>query len=101
MAENSRSSCCPRDSFAPLYLAFDSILTMNAFEPVFWLACACIAVRSPTADRRNSGCYSDVISGIGLENKHTMAVFGFGVVVGFLLSRELRPFRSDGSGSVD
>src|SRR5580700_2240771 len=31
--------------FAPLYLAFDSILTMNAFEPVFWLACACIAAR--------------------------------------------------------
>ena len=31
--------------FAPAYLAFDSFLSMNAFEPLFWLVCAWIAVR--------------------------------------------------------
>jgi|HubBroStandDraft_4_1064222.scaffolds.fasta_scaffold69718_2 hypothetical protein len=80
--------------FAPLYLAFDSILTMNAFEPVFWLACACIAARIA-----NGGCPKlwllfGLIAGIGLENKHTMAVFGSAIVVGLLVSRDFRPFRT-------
>ncbi|MGA8366794.1 MAG: glycosyltransferase family 39 protein, partial [Candidatus Acidiferrales bacterium] len=26
--------------FAPAYLAFDSFLSMNAFEPLFWVLCA-------------------------------------------------------------
>jgi hypothetical protein len=80
--------------FAPLYLAFDSILTMNAFEPVFWLACACIATRIANGGSQKLWLLFGVISGIGLENKHTMAVFGFGIVVGLLLSGDLRPFRS-------
>src|SRR5438445_3246723 len=27
---------------APIYLTFDNFLSMNAFEPVFWMACAAI-----------------------------------------------------------
>ena len=80
--------------FAPLYLAFDSILTMNAFEPVFWLACAAIAARIANGGSPKLWLLFGLISGVGLENKHTMAVFGFGLVVGFLLSGDLRPFRS-------
>ena len=30
---------------APVYLAFGSFLSMNAFEPLFWVTCACILVR--------------------------------------------------------
>ncbi len=30
---------------APAYLAFDSFLSMNAFEPLFWVLCAWIAIR--------------------------------------------------------
>src|SRR5277367_4373327 len=30
---------------APAYLAFDNFLSMNAFEPLFWLLCAWIAIR--------------------------------------------------------
>jgi hypothetical protein len=80
--------------FAPLYLAFDSILTMNAFEPVFWLACACIATRIANGGSQKLWLLFGLIAGVGLENKHTMAVFGFGIVVGLLLSGDLRPFRS-------
>jgi 4-amino-4-deoxy-L-arabinose transferase-like glycosyltransferase len=80
--------------FAPLYLAFDSIITMNAFEPVFWLACACIAARIANGGSPKLWLLFGLIAGVGLENKHTMAVFGFGIVVGFLLSRDFRPFRS-------
>jgi hypothetical protein len=80
--------------FAPLYLAFDSILTMNAFEPVFWLACACIAARIANGGSPRLWLLFGLISGVGLENKHTMAVFGFGIVVGLLLSGDFWPFRS-------
>jgi hypothetical protein len=80
--------------FAPLYLAFDSILTMNAFEPVFWLGCACIAARLANGGSPKLWLLFGVISGIGLENKHTMAVFGFGIVAGLLLARDFRPFGS-------
>ena len=30
---------------APIYLTFDNFLSMNAFEPVFWMACAAIVLR--------------------------------------------------------
>ena len=80
--------------FAPLYLAFDSILTMNAFEPVFWLACACIAARIANGGSPKLWMLFGLIAGVGLENKHTMAVFGFGIVAGLLLSGDLQPFRS-------
>src|ERR1700689_4124175 len=30
---------------APAYIAFDSFFSMNAFEPLFWLLCAWIAIR--------------------------------------------------------
>ena len=80
--------------FAPLYLAFDSILTMNAFEPVFWLACASIAARIARGGSQKLWLLFGAVAGVGLENKHTMAVFGFGVVLGLLLSRDFSPFRS-------
>ncbi|MGA8144299.1 MAG: glycosyltransferase family 39 protein [Candidatus Acidiferrales bacterium] len=80
--------------FAPLNLAFDSILTMNAFEPVFWLACACIAARIANRGPAKLWLLFGAIAGVGLENKHTMAVFGFAVVAGFSLSGDMRPFRS-------
>jgi dolichyl-phosphate-mannose--protein O-mannosyl transferase len=30
---------------APIYLAFDNFLSMNAFEPVFWMGCVAIVLR--------------------------------------------------------
>src|ERR1700735_5619298 len=79
--------------FAPLYLAFDSILTMNAFEPVFWLACACIAARIANGGSPKLWLAFRPIPGGRPENKHQLGAFWFGVVLGFLLSRDLRPFR--------
>ncbi|MGH9746671.1 MAG: ArnT family glycosyltransferase [Candidatus Acidiferrales bacterium] len=80
--------------FAPLYLAFASILTMNAFEPVFWLGCACIAVRIANGGSAKLWLLFGIVAGVGIQNKHTMVVFGFAIVAGFLLSGDLRPFRS-------
>ena len=79
---------------APLFLAIDSFLSMNAFEPVFWLSGAWIVVRIVKGASPRLWLAFGVVAGIGLENKHTMLVFGFAIIVGLLLSDEYALFRS-------
>lgn len=80
--------------FAPAYLAFDSFFSMNAFEPLFWLLCAWIAVRIVKGASPRLWVAFGIVAGFGLENKHTMLVFGFAVVAGLLLSGQAKVFRS-------
>jgi hypothetical protein len=80
--------------FAPAYLAFDSFLSMNAFEPLFWLLCGWIAIRIVKGASPRLWLLFGVIAGLGLENKHTMLVFGFALVSGLLVSGQARLFRS-------
>jgi hypothetical protein len=80
--------------FAPGYLAFDSFFSMNAFEPLFWLSCALIAVRIVKGASPRLWLAFGALAGIGLENKHSMLVFGFGLVAGLLLSGRWQIFRS-------
>jgi hypothetical protein len=80
--------------FAPAYLAFDSFLSMNAFEPLFWGLCGWIAIRIVKGASPKLWLAFGVLAGLGLENKHTMLVFGFALVAGLVISREARLFRS-------
>jgi hypothetical protein len=80
--------------FAPAYLAFDSFLSMNAFEPLFWVLCAWIVIRIVKGASPVWWLAFGAIAGIGLENKHTMLVFGFALVAGLLISGNGRLFRS-------
>jgi Dolichyl-phosphate-mannose-protein mannosyltransferase len=80
--------------FAPAYLAFDSFLSMNAFEPLLWLVCAWIAVRVVKGASPKWWLAFGLVAGIGLENKHTMLVFGFAIVGGLLLSKRWDIFQS-------
>ena len=84
---------------APVYLAFDSFLSMNAFEPLFWLLCAWIA--HPYRQRRGPALWLafGALAGLGLQNKHTMLVFGFALVAGLLISGHARLLASNGFGS--
>ncbi len=79
---------------APAYLAFDSFFSMNAFEPLLWLACALIVVRIVRGASPRLWLLFGAVAGVGLENKHTMLVIGFAIVAGLLLSGELQVFRS-------
>ena len=84
---------------APIYLTFDNFLSMNAFEPVLWMACAAIVLRilrvagSVIADRQLKHGDSPrlwylfgLIAGIGILNKHSMLFFGSGIAAGLLLT---------------
>ena len=85
---------------APAYLAFDSFLSMNAFEPLFWLLCAWIVVRIIKGASPVWWLAFGAVAGIGIENKHSMLVFGFAVAAGLLLSGERACFARSGSGSA-
>lgn len=72
--------------FIPAYLAFDSFFSMNAFEPLFWMLCAWLAIRIVKGGSPKLWLAFGAISGIGIENKHTMIVFGFALIAGLLIT---------------
>ncbi len=75
---------------APAFLAGDSLLTMNAFEPLFWMGCAYMFIRIVKTGDPKLWVWFGILSGIGLENKYSMLIFGAGIVVGLLLTPERR-----------
>ena len=75
-------------SLAPLYLAFGSFLSMNAFEPLLWLGCSCILVRILKGGDNRLWLAFGAVAGIGLQNKHTILMFGFALVLGLLVARD-------------
>jgi hypothetical protein len=77
---------------APLNLGIDHLLSMNAFEPLFWMGCALIVLKILNGGDPRLWLLFGVVAGIGLENKHSTLLFGFGLVVGLLLTKQRRQF---------
>src|SRR5438477_1220640 len=77
---------------APIYLTFDNFLSMNAFEPVFWMACAAIVLRILNGGSPRLWLWFGVVAGIGILNKHSMLFFGSGIAVGLLLTSARKQF---------
>jgi dolichyl-phosphate-mannose-protein mannosyltransferase len=75
---------------APGMLALDHFLSMNTFEPLFWMGCAYLAIRIVRTGNTRLWIWFGVVAGVGLENKYSMAIFGFAVVVGLLLTEQRR-----------
>ncbi|HJQ31818.1 MAG TPA: glycosyltransferase family 39 protein [Pyrinomonadaceae bacterium] len=79
---------------APAFLALHTILTMNAFEPLFWTAGAYFVARALKTGDGRYWLWFGLVMGLGLENKHSTLVFGFAVVVGLLLTTARKFFLS-------
>ena len=75
---------------APVYLGIDNFLSMNAFEPLFWMGCAWLQIRILKTGNTQLWIWFGLLAGLGLMNKHSMVFFGFGAVVGLLLTAERR-----------
>src|SRR5262250_435303 len=73
---------------APGILGLDSIFTMNAFEPLFWMTCAYLVIRIIKTGNERLWIWFGLVSGIGLENKYSMMIFGAGIVLGLLLTNQ-------------
>ena len=79
---------------APGFLAADSLLTMNAFEPLFWMGCAYLLIRIVKTGNPKLWIWFGILAGVGLENKYSMLIFGAGIVVGLLLTPQRRSLAS-------
>ncbi len=74
------------------YVVIAHQLAMNVFEPLLWMGCADLLIRIIKRGDQKLWIWFGVLSGLGLENKYSMAVFGFAVVVGLLLTEHRRAF---------
>lgn len=79
-------------ALAPQYLSNGSLLTTNCLEPNLWMGCAYCAILAVKRADPRYWLWFGVIAGIGLEEKYTIALFGFAIVVGLLLTKERRAF---------
>jgi len=78
---------------APVYLFMDHILTMNTFEPLFWMGGAWLVLRIINTGNQKLWLAFGALAGIGLHNKYSMLFFGLGVFFGVLLTPQRRAFR--------
>jgi 4-amino-4-deoxy-L-arabinose transferase-like glycosyltransferase len=71
---------------APVFLAMNSILTMDSFDELWWVLAAYIVLRLLKQDNPKLWLWFGLIAGLGLMTKITLAYFGAALVIGLLLT---------------
>ena len=74
----------------PIYLILHHWLTVNAFEPLLWMACVWCIVRAINQSDPYYWIWFGLWTGIAIETKYTIAFFVIAVVGALLLTRERR-----------
>jgi len=77
---------------APVYLATDGLLAMNAYESLFWTGCALAYVLAIKRENPRYWLLFGALAGLGLMNKHSLVFFGLAFVVGLLVTQDRRIF---------
>jgi hypothetical protein len=75
---------------APGFLWTDSLLTMNAFEPLYWMGCVLVLVRIVRTGDSRLWLWFGFLVGLGLENKHSILFFGFSIVAALVMTGQRR-----------
>ena len=71
-----------------VWWVIDHQFAMNALEALFWLGCAYVLLRmTKTGDRRLWLAFG-AVAGSGLENKYSVALFAFALLLGLLLTSQ-------------
>ena len=78
----------------PIYLTMDNFLSMNAFEPVFWMLCVVISLRIVRTGNVRLWPWFGLVAGIGILNKHSMLIFGLAFVLALAVSRQRAMLRT-------
>jgi hypothetical protein len=73
-------------------LALGHLLTMNAFEALFWGGSALVLLRIIHGGDERLWLICGVLAGVGLLNKYSMAFFGAAMLLGVLLTSQRRSF---------
>jgi Dolichyl-phosphate-mannose-protein mannosyltransferase len=77
---------------APQYLSNGSLLGTNCLEPNLWMGCAYFSILAIKRNNPRYWLWFGVVAGLGLEEKYSIAVFGFAIVAGLLLTEQRRVF---------
>jgi hypothetical protein len=72
--------------FAPVILGNATRLSMNPFEPLFWMGAVYFLLRAINLNEPELLLAAGVLLGLGLENKHSTAFFLVSLTIGLLLS---------------
>jgi len=75
---------------APMYLSDGSLQGTNCLEPLLWMGCVYFAILAINRDNPRYWLWFGVVAGIGLEEKYSIAILGFAIVVGLLLTEQRR-----------
>ena len=71
---------------APIFLALDNMLTMNAFDPIFWMGCVWALIRIIKGGDPRWWLVFGVSAGFGLENKESIMFLGAALLIGIALT---------------
>src|SRR5580704_14564794 len=76
--------------FAPVILGNATRLSMNPFEPLFWMGAVYFLLRAVNRQEPKLLLASGALLGLGLENKHSTAFFLVSLTIGLLCSPSRR-----------
>ena len=80
--------------FCPIYLTMDSFLSMNSFEPLFWMGCVAVALRIANGGSPRLWVLFGAIAGVGILNKHSTLFFGLAFFLALLITSRARCLRN-------
>ena len=76
---------------APVLLGTGNFLTMNSFEPCFWMGSLLVLLRIADGSAPpRAWLLFGLIAGLGIENKHSTVFFLIALVAGLLFTRQRR-----------
>ena len=78
---------------SPAFLVMDNFLSMNAVEPVIWTGAIYILIRILQDGNSKLWIWFGVLTGLGLENKHSTLFFGIAVFAALILTSHRDEFR--------
>jgi hypothetical protein len=81
-------------ALSPIVLGLTSVLSMNAFDILFWALACRIAVDLLDGGNERGWLAFGAVAGLGLLNKISLLFLGFGLAVGILLARRFDLLRN-------
>jgi dolichyl-phosphate-mannose-protein mannosyltransferase len=73
-----------------VWWVIDHQFAMNALEPLFWTGCAYAILRMINTQNPKLWLAFGAIAGLGLENKYSIAIFAFALLLGLFLTPQRR-----------
>ncbi len=79
---------------APIYNIIFGFYSMNSLEILIWISLTFYTVRLVLEDNPRHWIAIGLLAGLGIENKHTMALYGAALFTGMLFTPQRKFFRS-------